>query len=157
MRTEATRAARHELCLAARALVARQYRRRLTLAQVAATLGSSPRQLQRAYAEHAPIGFREDLLERRMQAAAELLVSQPAIATADVGRLVGYGEGPHFARAFRRGFGVSPARFRAQARARAARAASVGGGGVEPQREKRNEDGGHGHGESGRRAGGRPR
>jgi AraC-like DNA-binding protein len=30
----------------------------------------------------------------------------------DVARLVGYSQGPHFARAFRRRYGLSPGRFR---------------------------------------------
>jgi AraC-like DNA-binding protein len=43
--------ARRRLYLLARVLVARHYRRELTLALVARSLASSPRQLQRAYAQ----------------------------------------------------------------------------------------------------------
>jgi AraC-like DNA-binding protein len=35
----------------------------------------------------------------------------------DVARLVGFRQAPHFARAFRRRYGLSPASFRAEARA----------------------------------------
>jgi AraC-like DNA-binding protein len=123
-----TISARRRLYLLARVVVARHYRRRLTLAVVAGALASSPRQLQRAYAQFGEITFREDLLARRMAAAAELLVEQPAVAVQDVARLVGYRQAPHFARAFRRRYGLSPARFRDQARRHKQRA----GAGAEP-------------------------
>ncbi len=107
-----TLSARRRLYLLARVVVARHYRRELTLAMVARAVASSPRQLQRAYAQFGETTFREDLLARRMAAAAELLVEQRAIRVADVARLVGYRQAPHFARAFRRRYGLSPARFR---------------------------------------------
>ena len=115
MRPE-TIAERRRLYLLARALVARHYGRRLTLPILARALSSSPRQLQRAYAQFGQLTFKEDLHARRMTAAAELLVTQRAIAVADVARLVGYRQAPHFALAFRRRYGTSPARFRARAR-----------------------------------------
>jgi AraC-like DNA-binding protein len=106
---------RRRLYLLARGVVARYYRRPLTLPAVANALSSSPRQLQRAYAQFGDTSFHEDLFARRMQAAAELLVEQRSIPVRDVARLVGYRQAPHFARAFRRCYGLSPARFRAQA------------------------------------------
>ena len=108
--------ARRRLYLLARVVVARHYRRRLTLPVVAGALASSPRQLQRAYEQFGEITFHEDLLARRMAAAAQLLSDQPALAVRDVAHLVGYRQAPHFAKAFRRRYGLNPARFRAQAR-----------------------------------------
>jgi AraC-like DNA-binding protein len=113
-----TVATRRRLYLLARVVVARHYRQPLTLAAVAGALSSSPRQVQRAYAQFGEVGFHEDLRARRMAAGAQLLAEQPAIAVRDVARLVGYRQAPHFARAFRRRFGVPPARFREQARER---------------------------------------
>jgi two-component system response regulator YesN len=110
-----TASARRRLYLLARVVVARHYRRELTLAVVAGAVASSPRQLQRAYAQFGESTFREDLLARRMVAAAELLLEQRSIPVADVARLVGYRQAPHFARAFRRRYGLSPARFRERA------------------------------------------
>ena len=107
-----TVAARHRLYLLARVVVARHYRHELTLAVIARGLGSSPRQLQRAYAQFGALTFREELLARRMAAAAELLAEQRSIPVADVARLVGYRQAPHFAQAFRRRYGMSPAHFR---------------------------------------------
>lgn len=107
-----TLADRRRLYLQARVVVARHYRRELTLPAVARALASSPRQLQRAYAQFGETTFREDLVARRLSVAAELLVAQRAIPVADVARLVGYRQPPHFAQAFRRRYGLSPARFR---------------------------------------------
>src|SRR5271165_3374144 len=123
-----TLAARRRLYLLARVIVARHYGRRLTLSAVARALSSSPRQVQRAYAQFGELTFQEDLLARRMAAAAELLSSQRAIAVRDVARLVGYRQAPHFAQAFRRRYGLSPARFREQASRRTEQA---------PQRDMR--------------------
>jgi len=125
-----TVAARRRLYLLARVVVARHYRRELTLAMVAGALASSPRQLQRAYAQFGQGSFREDLLARRMAAAAELLLEQRSIPVADVARLVGYRQAPHFARAFRRRYGLSPARFRESALAGGQWAPGSGGGGA---------------------------
>jgi AraC family transcriptional regulator of adaptative response / methylphosphotriester-DNA alkyltransferase methyltransferase len=107
--------ARRRLYLLARVVVARHYRRDLTLALVARALSSSPRQLQRAYSQFGQLSFREDLHARRMAAAAELLLDQRSIPVRDVARLVGFSQPPHFARAFRRRYGLSPARFRERA------------------------------------------
>jgi AraC family transcriptional regulator of adaptative response / methylphosphotriester-DNA alkyltransferase methyltransferase len=115
---------RRRLYLLARVVIARHYRRPLTLDEVARALSSSPRQLTRAYAQFGESTFREDLLTRRLKVAAQLLVEQPAISVRDVARLVGFRQAPHFAKAFRRRYGLTPAAFRAEGRAfaRAARA-----------------------------------
>jgi AraC family transcriptional regulator of adaptative response / methylphosphotriester-DNA alkyltransferase methyltransferase len=118
---------RRRLYFLARVVVARHYRQPLTLIGVAEALSSSPRQLQRAYAQFGETTFEEDLRARRMSAAAELLIEQRAIPVRDVARLVGYHQAPHFATAFRRRYGLSPASFREQAprRARKIKSADV--------------------------------
>jgi AraC family transcriptional regulator, positive regulator of tynA and feaB len=105
---------RRRLYLLGRVVVARHYRRPLTLAAVARAISTSPRALQRAYAQFDD-SFHEDLLARRMSAAAQLLIEQRSIPVGDVARLVGYRHPSYFARAFRRRYGVSPAIFRARA------------------------------------------
>jgi AraC-like DNA-binding protein len=121
---------RRRLYLLARATIARHYRHSLTLERVARSLASSPRQVTRAYAQFGQTTFREDLLTRRMRAAAQLLIEQPAIPVRDVARLVGYRQPPHFAKAFRRRYGLTPAAFRAEGRefARGARTNNTGAG-----------------------------
>jgi AraC-like DNA-binding protein len=111
-----TASARRRLYLLTRVVIKRHYRHELTLAAVAKGLGSSPRELQRAYAQFGEMSFREELCSTRMAVAAELLIEQRSIPVADVARLVGYRHAPHFAHAFRRRYGVSPAAFRAAAR-----------------------------------------
>jgi AraC family transcriptional regulator of adaptative response / methylphosphotriester-DNA alkyltransferase methyltransferase len=106
---------RRRIYLLARVLVARHYRRELTVGSVASALSCSSRQLQRAYAQFGELTFRQDLAERRMVAAAELLTQQ-AIPLCDVARLVGYSHRPYFARAFTARYGISPARFRERER-----------------------------------------
>jgi two-component system, response regulator YesN len=106
--------------LLARTIVARHYRRPLTLQHVARALSISPRQLQRAYVRCGESSFSEELFAVRMSVAAQLLVEQPSIPVADVARLVGYREATHFARAFRRRYGLPPALFRKRARGRGA-------------------------------------
>jgi AraC family transcriptional regulator, regulatory protein of adaptative response / methylphosphotriester-DNA alkyltransferase methyltransferase len=103
---------RHRLYLLARVAIKRYYRRPITVEDVAKALASSPRQLQRAYAQFSDSTFHEDLTARRMDAAAELL-SKPAIPVRDVAHRVGYCQPSHFARAFQRRYGVSPSAFRA--------------------------------------------
>lgn len=105
---------RHRLYVLARVAIKRHYRRPLTVTAVARALSSSPRQLQRAYAQFSDSTFHEDLTARRMDAAAELL-SKPAIPIRDVASRVGYCHPSHFARAFQRRYGVSPSAFRAEA------------------------------------------
>lgn len=102
----------HALC---QEVVLRHYRKPLTITAVARVLSVSPRQLQRAYARFGEGTFREDLIAARMRNAARVLAEYPAIPISDVGRLVGYSQGPHFSRAFRRRYGLTPARFRQEA------------------------------------------
>lgn len=117
-----TLAARRRLYLLSRVFVARNYRRRLTLAEVAGAVSSSPRQVQRAYAQFGELTFHEDLRARRLTAAARLLAEQPTIPVGAVARLVGYRRAAHFAGAFRRCYGIAPALFRERARAHLAQA-----------------------------------
>jgi len=111
----ATVAERRRLYLLSRTVIARYYRRRLTLEAVAGVLASSPRQVQRAYAQFGQTSFHEDLLQRRMSVAAQLLAGQPGLGVREVAHLVGYRQPSHFARAFRRRYGLSPAHFRERA------------------------------------------
>jgi AraC-like DNA-binding protein len=110
--------------LQARLVIERHYAKPLTVAVVARALATSPRQVQRAYERFGESTFREDLLARRMRAAAELL-AQPAIPVSDVARLVGYRQASHFAKAFRTRYGIPPARFRTQLHAHTERSTAA--------------------------------
>ncbi len=105
---------RRRLYLLARVVVARQHSHPdLTLTTVARALCCSSRQVQRAYAQFGERGFHEELVARRMAAAAQLLAERE-LAIGDVMRMVGYRHPAHFAASFRRRYGLSPAHFRAQ-------------------------------------------
>jgi AraC family transcriptional regulator of adaptative response / methylphosphotriester-DNA alkyltransferase methyltransferase len=105
---------RRRLYLLARVVVSRQHSHPdLTLATVARALCCSSRQVQRAYAQFGERGFHEELVARRMAAAA-LLLSEQDMTIGDVMRRVGYRHSAHFAATFRRCYGLPPARFRAQ-------------------------------------------
>jgi AraC family transcriptional regulator of adaptative response / methylphosphotriester-DNA alkyltransferase methyltransferase len=92
--------------------------------RVARALASSPRQLQRAFTEVGGTSFSAYLREVRLRNAALLLARQP-LTVRQVSLLVGYRQPAHFAKAFRRRYGVTPARFRERAR-RAARSRAAG-------------------------------
>lgn len=103
---------RRRLYLLARVVIARHYRRPLTLDAVSKALASSPRQITRAYSQFGAGTFREDLLAYRLNVAARLLIERPRLSVREVARLVGYRQAPHFARAFRRRYGLTPVAFR---------------------------------------------
>ena len=107
-----TAAGRSRLYEQARAIVARDYRRPLTLGRLAIELAASPRQIQRAYAQQGVTSFAEDLRARRLAVAAELLRTQPGLSVAQVGALSGYPGASHFARVFRAAHGLTPAEYR---------------------------------------------
>ena len=104
-----------ELYIRAHVAVERSYRRPMTLGTLARALAVSPRQLERAYDEVGLTTFSTHLRAVRLRNAAELLAHQPLTVT-DVARLVGYRQPPHFVKAFRRRFGVTPGAFRDAAR-----------------------------------------
>ena len=97
------------------AIVLRHYRRPLTVAVVARALASSPRQVQRAFEEAGETSFSAYLRAVRLRNAAELLTRQP-LTVRQVALLVGYRQPAHFAKAFRRRYGVTPAQYRDRAR-----------------------------------------
>jgi AraC family transcriptional regulator, regulatory protein of adaptative response / methylphosphotriester-DNA alkyltransferase methyltransferase len=105
---------RRRLYLLARVMVQRHYRNELTVDSVAKALAVSPRQLQRIYAQFGDTTFHDDLVGRRLEAAARLLAT-PSITVREVAQRVGFHQSPHFARAFRRRYGVSPSTYRAKA------------------------------------------
>jgi two-component system response regulator YesN len=84
--------------------------REVRLAEVAAHLSASPRQVQRAFADVGST-LREALTVVRAQRAAQLL-QKPTARVAEVAASVGYRQPAHFAKAFRRVYGVSPAKYR---------------------------------------------
>jgi AraC family transcriptional regulator of adaptative response / methylphosphotriester-DNA alkyltransferase methyltransferase len=108
----ATAARRRDLFEEAAALIAFEYADALTLDEVALRLFTSPRQLQRAFAEGRHGSFRSYLGRVRMERAAELLRQGATVAQA--AQAVGYSQPAQFAKAFRRHRGVAPSALRAR-------------------------------------------
>jgi AraC-like DNA-binding protein len=102
----ATIARRRELFEEATAIIALEYPQRLDLEGLARRLASSPRQLQRAFAEAGEAGFRAHLRRVRTERAADLLARGATVAEA--ARAVGYAQPAHFAKTFARERGRLP-------------------------------------------------
>lgn len=98
----------------AAAIVALEYPDRLELDQVARRLATSPRQLQRAFAEAGQTSFRTYLRTVRMERAEELL-REGSLRVREVAEAVGYRQPAQFARAFRHHHGRQPSALRAAA------------------------------------------
>ena len=82
-----------------------------TLAELAALSGVSRFQLLRGFARETGITPHAYLLQRRVQLARQLLAAGHALA--DAALAAGFADQSHMTRAFRRQFGVTPARYRA--------------------------------------------
>lgn len=83
----------------------------LTLDDVARSVASSRRQVQRLFEEDGDT-FRAYLTRLRMERAADLL-SNTTTPVRDIARHVGYRQSAQFAKAFRRYGGVTPLQWRA--------------------------------------------
>jgi transcriptional regulator GlxA family with amidase domain len=110
------RAGTHEARLAifaeATEILAGEYPRPLRIDDVARRVATSPRQLQRVFAEVGGVGFRSYLMRLRMSHAADLLATT-AIPISEVARRVGYRDASQFSKAFKRTYGVNPSESRA--------------------------------------------
>ena len=109
-----TREALRLLYLRARVCIQRHYAQPLTLGLVARATSSSPRQLERAFRSCGNTTFRSELTRVRLCEAARLLASHPLVVS-DVAHRVGFRQAPHFCRAFRQAYGMTPGAYRDRA------------------------------------------
>jgi AraC family transcriptional regulator of adaptative response / methylphosphotriester-DNA alkyltransferase methyltransferase len=105
-----TAARRRELFEEAAAIITFEYARPLTLDEVARRLFTSPRQLQRAFADAGDGSFRSHLCRTRMERASDLL--RQGATAAEAAHAVGYSQPAQFAKAFRRYQRRSPSALR---------------------------------------------
>ncbi len=82
-----------------------------SLRDVAGRIATSPRQLQRGYAEAGGTTFSAHRMSLRMQRACELMAGRATVR--EVAAAVGYREPSHFAKVFHKHFGVTPSAYRA--------------------------------------------
>jgi len=112
---QSTRFRRRQLFEEAVEVIAREYAADgLSLASVSGIIATSPRQLQRAFAETGGTSFRRELQRVRMERAA-LLLRTGSMPVARVASAVGYRQPAQFAKAFRRHHGRPPSAFRGTA------------------------------------------
>jgi transcriptional regulator GlxA family with amidase domain len=111
---EQTRDGLRLLYLRARVCIERHHAQPLTLGLVARATSSSPRQLERAFRACANTTFRAELTRVRLRAAAHLLANQPLVVS-DVAHRVGFRQAPHFCKAFRNAYGMTPGAYRDRA------------------------------------------
>lgn len=84
-----------------------EFDRPVRIEDVASRVATSPRHLQRVFAEMGGVGFRSSLRRIRMSRAAELLATGE-LSVKEVARLVGYGDPGQFSKAYKSTYGVSP-------------------------------------------------
>lgn len=91
------------------------YAEPLTLESLSSTLNCSGRQLQRLFKAKLGIGPIEYLIQLRMDKAKTLLL-QTDVQLKQIAEAVGYEDGYHFGRMFKKHVGISPGLYREQAR-----------------------------------------
>lgn len=109
--TGATHRVRHPEVLRARRLLDEEYATPWTVASLATACGTSRSRLARLFVADVGQAPYRYLLERRVERAAELLVTTP-YPVAEVAALVGFGSHVQLARRFRQLRGVSPGQWR---------------------------------------------
>ncbi len=107
---------REDLLRDALAVMRAEHARALSLDEVARSVATSRRHLQRVFREVHGESFRTSLTDIRLERAAEMLAEPGAPRIREIARAVGYHEPAQFAKAFRRRYGVVPSEFREQAR-----------------------------------------
>lgn len=102
---------RHELGNAtlakALALMERHIEEPLTIAEIGARLGVSPRQVERLFAAYFQVTPRQFYRELRLQGAHHLL-KHSSLSVTEIGIACGFVSMSHFAKCYRAYFGVSP-------------------------------------------------
>jgi len=84
----------------------------ITLRQLAELGGVSPRHFERAFRQDLGIPPHGYVLQRRVDAARHLLVTQPALSIHEISKRAGFSSSSHLASAFRRQTGYTPTAFR---------------------------------------------
>jgi AraC-like DNA-binding protein len=104
-----------ELMVRARHVIEDQYTERLSLAELAASLGLSPVQLTRRYRSAFGVTPMHDLSRLRLK-EAQFLLLECNLSLDQIASRCGYSNGFYLSRVFTRWFGESPSRFRASRR-----------------------------------------
>lgn len=106
---------RQHMMKAARYIEAHYAEERLSLKDVADSLGMSAPYLSRSFKEAMNMNFSKHLIGIRLDKAKELLNSGELPST-DIAFQVGFSDYPHFSKMFKKRFGLSPSDYRKQFR-----------------------------------------
>ena len=111
--------------------IAQHYARPLTLDDVARVCGLSPGEFCRRFQSENGIGFKQYLLNVRMQRAEELL-AHTTKSIIDIAHATGFGSHSHFTRSFRERRGVTPTVWRTRYRTEQSVTTATSDGAVDP-------------------------
>jgi AraC-like DNA-binding protein len=102
---------RRDLVEAARAIVAVQYRERLTTASVAGRLSVSPFHLSRVFKEQTGVGLHQYITQLRLRRAL-IHLEDPRCSLIEIAIDLGFSSHSHFTASFRQAFRAPPSRLR---------------------------------------------
>ncbi len=101
----------HPLIKQAIEIIKRDYGHDIQLALIAEDLGLSPVYLSEFFKKETGVTFRHYLLQVRMNEAARLL-KDPRLKVYEVADIIGYRKVEHFAKLFKKQFGLTPSEYR---------------------------------------------
>jgi AraC family transcriptional regulator len=108
---DATRAAHREICDQTKELLAARFRERLTMAEVAGSLGVSRYHLSRVFRAHTGFSLHGYRTQLRLRYALEKL-ADPTVRLPALAAELGFSSHSHFTASFREAFGIAPSRLR---------------------------------------------
>lgn len=111
----ATQEARQAIFADAVEIIAAEYSRPIRIEEISRRVATSPRQLQRVFADIGGSGFRSHLRAVRMARATELLATTD-LPVKEIATRVGYDDPSQFSKAFKHTYGMSPSQMRATRR-----------------------------------------
>ena len=111
----ATQEARQAIFADAVEIIAAEYSRPIRIEEISRRVATSPRQLQRVFADIGGSGFRSHLRAVRMARAKELLATTD-LPVKEIATRVGYDDPSQFSKAFKHTYGMSPSQMRATRR-----------------------------------------
>lgn len=103
-----TRKRHRVLATECRALLGYRFRESLSLATIASELNTTPFHLSRIFSEYHGTSIHEHLMNLRLRAAVDELISEPGRRLTDIGLDLGFATPSHFSSRFRRLFGRKP-------------------------------------------------
>jgi AraC-like DNA-binding protein len=95
-------------------LIDRDFARPLALRQLAQAAGLTEDYFTRLFRRELGLPPMQHLIRTRLAAARRLLAADPALAVAEAASRSGFEDAGHFARLFRRHYGVAPREFRSR-------------------------------------------